>query len=58
MRFLDSIKTTVGQVVKDLKAIAKGHPDALLSYTFYYDYSTENHITGTRVLRNVILLLR
>ena len=32
MRFLGNIETTVGQVVKDLKAIAKSHPDEVLTF--------------------------
>lgn len=32
MRFIGNIETTVGQVVKDLKAIAKSHPDEVLTF--------------------------
>ena len=32
MRFIGNIETTVGQVVKDLEAIAKNHPDDVLRF--------------------------
>ena len=57
MRFTGNLETNVGQVLKDLEVIVKSSPDGVLSYPFYYDWSTENYITGTRVLRNGILLL-
>ena len=56
MRFLGNIETTVGQVVKDLKAIAKNHPEEVLSFPSY-DFCNDNYVIGVRFLKNLGVLL-
>lgn len=56
MRFIGNIETTVGQVVKDLKAIAKNHPDEVLTFPCY-DFCLDNYVSGVRFLKNLGFLL-
>ena len=56
MRFIGNIETTVGQVVKDLKAIAKSHPDEVLTFPCY-DFCLDNYVSGVRFLKNLGFLL-
>ena len=56
MRFIGNIKTTVGQVVKDLETIAKNHPDEVLTFP-YYDFCNYNYVSGVRFLKNLGFLL-
>lgn len=56
MRFIGNIKTTVGQVVKDLEAIAKNHPDEVLRFP-YYDFCNYNYVSGVRFLKELGFLL-
>lgn len=56
MRFLGNIETTVGQVVKDLKVIAKSHPDEVLTFPCY-DFCNDNYVSGVRFLKNLGFLL-
>ena len=56
MRFIGNIKTTVGQVVKDLETIAKNHPDEVLTFT-YYDLYNDNYVSGVRFLKELGFLL-
>lgn len=56
MRFIGNIKTTVGQVVKDLEAIAKNHPDEVLTFPCY-DFCNDNYVSGVRFLKNLGFLL-
>ena len=52
MRFIGNIKTTVGQVVKDLEAIAKNHSDEVLTFPCY-DLCNDNYVSGVRFLQNL-----
>ena len=52
MRFIGNIKTTVGQVVKDLEAIAKNHSDEVLTFPCY-DFCNDNYVSGVRFLQNL-----
>lgn len=56
MRFIGNIKTTVGQVVKDLETIAKNHPDEVLTFP-YYDFCNYNYVSGVRFLKGLGFLL-
>jgi len=56
MRFIGNIETTVGQVVKDLEAIAKSHPDEVLTFPCY-DFCNDNYVSGVRFLKNLGFLL-
>ena len=56
MRFIGNIKTTVGQVVKDLETIAKNHPDEVLTFP-YYDFCNYNYVSGVRFLKELGFLL-
>ena len=56
MRFIGNIKTTVGQVVKDLETIAKNHPDVVLTFP-YYDFCNYNYVSGVRFLKELGFLL-
>ena len=56
MRFIGNIKTTVGQVVKDLETIAKNHPDEVLTFPCY-DFCLDNYVSGVRFLKNLGFLL-
>lgn len=56
MRFIGNIKTTVGQVVKDLETIAKNHPDEVLTFPCY-DFCNDNYVSGVRFLKNLGFLL-
>ena len=56
MRFIGNIKTTVGQVVKDLETIAKNHPDVVLTFP-YYDFCNYNYVSGVRFLKGLGFLL-
>lgn len=56
MRFIGNIKTTVGQVVKDLEAIAKNHPDEVLTFPCY-DFCNDNYVSGVRFLKKLGILL-
>lgn len=56
MRFIGNIETTVGQVVKDLEAIAKNHPDEVLTFPCY-DFCNDNYVSGVRFLKNLGFLL-
>lgn len=56
MRFIGNIKTTVGQVVKDLETIAKNHPDEVLTFA-YYDLYNDNYVSGVRFLKELGFLL-
>ena len=57
MRFIGNIKTTVGQVVKDLEAIAKNHPDDDVLRFPCYDLCNDNYVSGVRFLKNLGFLL-
>ena len=56
MRFIGNIKTTVGQVVKDLETIAKNHPDEVLTFPCY-DFCNDNYVSGVRFLKKLGILL-
>ena len=56
MRFIGNIKTTVGQVVKDLETIAKNHPDEVLTFPCY-DFCKDNYVSGVRFLKGLGFLL-
>ena len=56
MRFIGNIKTTVGQVVKDLETIAKNYPDEVLTFPCY-DLCNDNYVSGVRFLKNLGFLL-
>ena len=56
MRFIGNIETNVGQVVKDLEAIAKNHPDEVLTFPCY-DLCNDNYVSGVRFLKNLGFLL-
>lgn len=56
MRFIGNIETNVGQVVKDLKAIAKNHPDEVLTFPCY-DFCNDNYVSGVRFLKKLGFLL-
>ena len=56
MRFIGNIKTTVGQVVKDLETIAKNHPDEVLTFPCY-DLYNDNYVSGVRFLKELGFLL-
>ena len=56
MRFIGNIKTTVGQVVKDLETIAKNHPDEVLTFP-RYDLYNDNYVSGVRFLKELGFLL-
>ena len=56
MRFIGNIKTTVGQVVKDLETIAKNHPDDVLRFPCY-DFCNYNYVSGVRFLKELGFLL-
>lgn len=56
MRFIGNIETNVGQVVKDLEAIAKNHPDEVLTFPCY-DFCNDNYVSGVRFLKNLGFLL-
>ena len=57
MRFIGNIETTVGQVVKDLEAIAKNHPDDDVLRFPCYDLCNDNYVSGVRFLKNLGFLL-
>ena len=57
MRFIGNIKTTVGQVVKDLEAIAKNHPDDDVLRFPCYDLCNDNYVSGVRFLKKLGILL-
>ena len=56
MRFIGNIETNVGQVVKDLEAIAKNHPDEVLTFPCY-DFCNDNYVSGVRFFKNLGFLL-
>ena len=56
MRFIGNIETNVGQVVKDLEAIAKNHPDEVLTFPCY-DFCNDNYVSGVRFLKKLGFLL-
>ena len=56
MRFIGNIETNVGQVVKDLEAIAKNHPDEVLTFPCY-DFCNDNYVSGVRFLKKLGILL-
>ena len=56
MRFIGNIKTTVGQVVKDLETIAMNHPDEVLTFPCY-DFCNDNYVSGVRFLKKLGILL-
>ena len=56
MRFIGNIETNVGQVVKDLEAIAKNHPDDVLRFPCY-DLYNDNYVSGVRFLKILGFLL-
>ena len=55
MVILDKPQATVGQLVKDLEAIIKFHPEFYIS--FCNDLNEEEYISGARFLENGLLLL-
>lgn len=57
MRFIGNIETNVGQVVKDLEAIAKNHPDDDVLRFPCYDLCNDNYVSGVRFLKNLGFLL-
>ena len=57
MRFIGNIKTTVGQVVKDLETIAKNHPDDDVLRFPCYDLCNDNYVSGVRFLKELGFLL-
>ena len=56
MRFIGNIKTTAGQVVKDLETIPKNYPHEVLTFP-YYDFCNYNYVSGVRFLKELGFLL-